>query len=314
MNTASLSDLYQTSPNRHLLADALRVPVEKAVSEYTGRAWRVRNFADMHDFASHPAAILSDGDQAVFVKHSAAVHGLDQFEAELAGLRYLSAAAGVLTPAAIGIVAVENGYILVLEAVQPVERTPEHWREIGRTLARIHRIKGEQCGLDRQGYFGPLYQDNRPTPDCLSFYIERRLWPRLAGAIDSGSLPTALIREVERFINRLPALGIPAAQPTLLHGDAQANNFISTAAGAVAGAVAVDPAIYYGHPEMDLAYVDTFQPVPEELFLGYQEILPIDPGFNDRRDLWRVAAYLAMVQAGGPGYLGQLVEALKKYR
>jgi len=43
----------------------------------------------------------------------------------------------------------------------------------------------------------------------------------------------------------------PEPAPSLLHGDAQQNNFVSTDAGAVI----VDSAPYFGHPEVDLALV-----------------------------------------------------------
>ncbi len=263
-------------PTHRLLSAPFCLPVEQAVSEHYRREWRIKELKDLNDFACHPAAILSDGTSPVFAKLSEAAHGLDQFEVELAGLRTLSERAGVLTPAPIGIVPVEGGVILLLEAAQAVAREARQWREIGRTLARIHQIKGEGCGFESQGYFGPLYQDNRPMRDWLAFFAERRLWPRLMGAIDSGHLPTAVIRKVEKLIHRLPELDIPETQPALLHGDAQQNNFISTSAGAMV----IDPAVYYGNPEMDLAYVDYFQPVPEEVFLGYQELLPIAPGFR----------------------------------
>ena len=302
-------DSYKDLPSARLLSDRCRLPVETMVSEYTRQGWRVKTFSDMNDFASHPSAILSDGAYSVFVKLSEAAHGLDQFEVELAGLRLLSERAGILTPPAIGIAPVEGGVILVLEAVQAVERKPSQWREIGRTLARIHQVRGEQYGLEMQGYFGPLYQDNRPMPDWLSFYSERRLWPRLMGAINSGNLPTEIIRQVEKLIARLPGLDIPPTLPTLLHGDAQQNNFISTAAGALV----VDPAVYYGNPEMDLAYVDYFQPVPDDVFEGYREILPIEPGFSRRRDLWRVSGYLAALAVDWLEPLPWLVAALKKY-
>ena len=75
----------------------------------------------------------------------------------------------------------------------------------------------------------------------------------------------------------------------------------------------IDPAVHYGNPEMDLAYVDYFQPVPEEVFLGYQELLPIAPGFGERRDLWRVAAYLAAVEVEGSMHLDKLSEAVRRY-
>ena len=99
-------DNYKQHPSSRLLDDPLRIPVEQLVSRHHEQPWRVKTFSDMNDFASHPSAILSDGTTAVFAKLSEALHGLDQFEVELAGLRYLTERAGVLTPTAIGIVAV----------------------------------------------------------------------------------------------------------------------------------------------------------------------------------------------------------------
>ena len=75
----------------------------------------------------------------------------------------------------------------------------------------------------------------------------------------------------------------------------------------------VDPAVYYGNPEVDLAHVDYFEDVPEDVFLAYEEIMPIDPGFRERRDLWRVPAYLAAVTVEGPDHLGKLMGAVRKY-
>lgn len=301
--------LYQASPSYRLLSNSLREPVEQMVTKHIHRAWKVSTFSDMNDYASHPSAILSDRSYPVFVKLSEAAHGLDQFEVELAGLKLLSEQAGALTPTPIGILSAGNRVVMVLEGVQAMERGSRQWKDIGRTLARIHQTGGSICGLERQGYFGPLYQDNRPIPDWLTFYTERRLWPRLMGAIDSGHLPTVIIRRMERLIARLPGLDIPDTRPVLLHGDAQKNNFISTSSGAVV----IDPAVYYGNPEIDLAYVDYFEPVPDDVWLGYQEILPIDPGFTDRRDLWRISAYLAAIEVEGPGHLFRLTNALRKY-
>ena len=292
-----------------LLANHMRIPVEHAVSEYIGERWTVKQFRDMNDFSSHPSAIFSDDAYSVFVKLSQAVNGLEQFELELKGLQLLSELSGVRIPTPIGNVSVEGGVIMVLEAVAAVERTSKQWREIGQTLAQIHRIKGQHYGLDSHNYFGPLYQDNRPIDDWSTFYAERRLFPRLMGAINAGNMPTIAIQQVEKLISRLPGLCGPEVEPTLLHGDAQHHNFIST----TDGAVVIDPAVYYGHPEIDLAYVDYFHPMPEDVFLGYQEELPIDSDFYERRDLWRVYGYLAAVEVEGAPYLGKLLEAVQKY-
>jgi protein-ribulosamine 3-kinase len=301
--------LHKEMPSYLLLLDNFRIPLEKMVAEYYGMEWRVKNFRDMHQYSSHPSAILTGDTRSVFVKLSEAAHGLNQFEVELNGLRTLSDRAGVLTPAPIGVIQVTEGAMMVLEAVLGVKRTAEHWRDMGRTLAKIHQVKGTICGYEQQGYFGPLYQDNRPLEDWLTFYTERRLWPRLMGAIDAGRLPAESIRQIEKLIARLPDLDIPQVEPALLHGDAQQNNFISTAQGTVA----IDPAVYYGHPEMDLAYVDYFEAVPGEVFEGYRELATIEPGFEDRRELWRVPAYLAVVTVEGNRYLDRLMQAVQKY-
>ena len=199
--------------------------------------------------------------------------------------------------------------MLVLEAVAAVERTPRHWREIGQTLARIHRVRGGRFGLKTDGYFGPLPQDNAAAADWPTFYAQRRLEPGLRLAMGSGHLPAELAREVQRLISRLPGLCGPEPVPTLLHGDAQQNNWISTEAGAVA----IDPAVYYGHPEVDLAFLDIWQSVPDDVVEAYQDELPIDPGFRERRDLWRIWGYLAAVTVEGPSYLPRLSSAVRKY-
>jgi protein-ribulosamine 3-kinase len=287
----------------------LRKPLEEAVARRLERPWRVRSARDLSDLASHPCAILADGDFAVFAKFSAAPDAARQFEIELAGLDYLSKTAGVNVPTPIGIVAVENGTLLVMEALEEIERAPVHWRQIGLTLARLHRVKAERCGFHMHNFFGPLPQDNTPAQDWAAFYAERRLRPRLKMAVDSSHIPPTVAAQVEKVIERLPELCGPESAPALLHGDAQRNNWIS----APDGVYMIDPAVHYGSPELDLAYLDLWQPVPQDVFDGYQDEALIAPGFYERRDLWKLSGYLAAVAVEGAAYLGKLENALRSY-
>ena len=290
-------------------AATLRAPLEALVSRYVGGRWTIRRARDMTDFASHPCAILSDGRFDVFAKLSHAADGAHLFAVETAGLRDLTERAGIVVPTPIGIVQTNDAALLVLEAVQAVERKEREWRAIGRTLARIHRVKSDRFGLERDGFFGSLPQSNRPAADWITFFGERRLRAMQEVARAAGHLPLEVDRAVERLIERLPLLCGEEVVPALLHGDAQQNNFISSAAGAVA----VDPAVYFGHPEVDLAYVDYFEPVAPALFAGYQEEETIDPGFWERRELWRIWGHLAVVAVGEASYLDKLTAALKRY-
>jgi protein-ribulosamine 3-kinase len=292
-----------------LLSDALRLPLERRVSAHLGRAWQVQRVDDLRDLASHPAAVLADESYAVFVKLGEGELVLDQFTQELAGLRYLTQHAGVLTPPGIDLLEVESYVLLVLEAVQVVEKSPESWRQMGQALARIHRIKGERWGFETHNYWGSLYQDNTPLDSWVDFFRERRLTPRLKAAVDSGNLPLEIVPAVERLSGRLADLCGPPVAPSLLHGDAHHNNFISTSQGPVL----IDPAIYYGHPELELAYVDFFSPAPQAFYQGYREMMPVDPGFTERFHLWRIPAWLAMVEVDGPQHVDALNKALNNY-
>jgi protein-ribulosamine 3-kinase len=292
-----------------LLSDALRIPMEQRVSAYLGRMWRVMNVQDMSDFSSHPAAILSDETYAVFVKLYEGHIAQEQLKLELAGLRLLTERSGVLTPVIIGNIQVGDGSLAVMEAVHVVERERIHWRQIGQALAQLHSARWDRFGLETHGYWGSLYQDNSPLADWPNFFWERRIAPRLSAAVDSGNLPRDLVPQIEKLSSRLQWLCGPKVEPCLLHGDAHQNNFLSTAKGPVM----IDPAAYYGHPEIDLAYVDFFAPVSDELFLGYQEMAPLDPGFVQRRDLWRIPGWLGMVQVDGPQHLDKLTTALHIY-
>ncbi len=296
-----------------LLSADLRIPIEATVSMFLRRAWQIKAATGKTAEASHPAAILADETYAVFVKLGEGEQAEDQLTQEAAGLHLLTARGGVLTPAVIGIIQVADGALLILEAVQVIPREPLHWRQIGQALAQLHSSKGQAFGLDQHAYWGSYDQDNRPLADWPDFFWQRRIEPWLRAAVDSGRLPSTLATQVASIGKRLPELCGPTVQPALLHGDAHQNNFLSTARGPVL----IDPAVYYGHPEIDLAYVDFFAPVPgvllAELFAGYQETTPLDPGFGDRKGLWLIHAQLAMIAVDGPQHVETLAATLQRY-
>jgi len=293
-----------------LLDPEVVTAVERMVSSYLGRRWHPETFDDLDDLASHPCGILRGEGLSVFAKLNTDPTGPAMFDAELRGLALLDHLAGVATPAVVGsgVVRVSSGVVFAVEALEGRrgrDRLPEDWGAIGATLAAVHAVHGERFGLEAfDGFYGPLPQDNRPTNagTWVEFYAERRLRPRLRAAVDARRLPATLASRVEGVLRRLDRLSGPEPVPTLLHGDAQQNNFVSTETGAAI----VDAAPYFGHREMDLALVDYFEPAPKAVFDSYRERLPIDGGFAERRDLWRLHAYLAGIAVAGDSVFGRI--------
>lgn len=307
----------------HPLFEAnVRSAIESAVSRHLGRSWVGQTFTDLNDRASHPCGVLHGECFSVFAKLDIGENAETKFQAELDGLTLLRdrGRIAIPTPVGTGLRPVEHGFVLVTEALPerpPKNRTLDDWRAIGHTLATLHEVHNEQFGLeDFNGFFGPLPQNNRPvtTSRWVTFYSERRVLPLLRSAVDSGNLPESLAQKVERLTHRLPTLCGPDPYPSLLHGDAQQHNFISTDGGAVAA----DAAPYFGHPEIDLTLLDYFQPVPPEVFHSYRDVAPIDNDFAQRRDLWCMFVDLACITVGAAQFqlsaLDRLARTVHTYR
>jgi protein-ribulosamine 3-kinase len=302
---------------------AVRKVIERIASDHRGRPWTSHSFTGLNELASHPSGILHGEPFSVFGKIATDSQRTQRFRAELAGLRFLRKKAHVLTPTPIGpgIVPLDHSSLLLFEAFEhrrPEVRTVEDWKSIGSTISQIHQVHGDSFGLKQfNGFYGPLPQDNSPTRSTLwvDFFAERRVVPMLRSAVGSGHLPPALAHDLDQVVHRLPSLCGPEPRPTLLHGDAQQHNFVSTDSGAAI----IDPAPYFGHPEMDLAQVDVFNPVPPSVLDAYRQNLQIDPGFDERRELWRLFCYLAAVTIGsttsfGRRMLRSLADAVERYR
>lgn len=297
-----------------LLEAEVKEAIENAASRHLGRNWVCNSFTDLNDRASHPCGILHGEPFSVFAKLGLDGSARERSQAELSGLALVRERARIATPTPIatGLVPLDHGCLLLTEALpeRPAQhRTREDWRSIGYTLATLHQVHGARFGLEHfNGFFGPLRQDNGPVTSnrWADFYTERRVAPLLRSAVGSGHLPMDLAAEVERLVQRLPSVCGPEPQPTLLHGDAQQNNFVTTDTGAVLA----DVAPYFGHPEIDLALVDYFHPVPDDVFDAYRDIAPIEAGFAQRRDLWRIFADLACVTVEATPFSGNALARL----
>lgn len=281
--------------------------IEAAVSAHAGQSWRLESWTDLGDRSSHPAMILRDGSSAVFAKLAAGDEAGEQADSELSGLQAI-AAAGVRVPAPIGtgrIDLLDGSVVLLLEAFdERADRTDDDWIAIGQALAVLHATTGQSYGAANDNFFGPSHQSNSPVePNTWAeFYAVRRVLPWLRTARDVGAVDASTAARVEQLVHRLPELCGPDPGPRLLHGDAQHHNFLSTATGAVM----IDASPYFGHPELDLALLDYFAPVPAQTWSAYAEIRPIDPGFAQRRELWRIAAYLGVLTVDPSSDFGKL--------
>ncbi len=179
----------------------------------------------------------------------------------------------------------------------------------GAELARLHQTKTETFGLDEDNYIGSLPQKNHRHERWDSFFIEERINPQLKMAIDSGKMGADILSNWGQLSSQLKDL-LPPCEPSLLHGDLWSGNYLFNEDGK---AVLIDPAIYYGHPEMDLAFSKMFGGFSQEFYDGYESVQPLEPSFNGRIDIYNLYPLLVHVNLFGGGYIRQAVQFLKQF-
>jgi len=265
--------------------------------------------------ADAAVAVFADGSK-VFVKQAAALPGM--FEAEAEGLRTLAAARAIRVPRVLAV----GADALVLELIEPAPRGAAFAEDFGRRFAALHRRGGKACGFPRDNFIGATPQPNRPldarwedaAPDDGSgwpdFFLERRLrfQARLAGQRGDGGELERLLDRAEARIRELLAGAIEP--PGLLHGDLWGGNYIVDERGE---ACLIDPAVYYGHREADLAMTRLFGGFDGAFYAAYEEAAPPAAGHQERLPIYQLYHVLNHFNLFGGGYHEQGSRILRRY-
>jgi fructosamine-3-kinase len=288
-----------------MIPDAVRSAVE-------ARLGPVRGAAPVAGGCINHGMRVELADGPVFVKYNAeAPPGM--FAAEARGLDALRAAAdGLAVPRALAWAEAEGGTPawLALEWLQPSARAPDFAERLGRGLAGLHRAGGaDGWGWMEDNYIGALPQGNAPATSWAEFWRARRLEPQLALARDAGRLP-GKSADWERLMDRLPELLAPAEAdgPSLLHGDLWGGNVLA----APDGPALIDPAVYRGHREADLAMTELFGGFGGGFHAAYREAWALQPGYPTRRAVYQLWYLLVHVNLFGGGYVAQTAGVLRE--
>lgn len=198
---------------------------------------------------------------------------------------------------------------LLMEFIEPGPGSDESSLQFGRQLATLHQTSAECFGLDHDNYIGRLPQSNRRHRDWNAFFIAERIEPQLKQAIDSRAVDAGIANHWKRVARQLPDL-IPTGRPALLHGDLWGGNYMFDGSDR---AVLFDPAVYYGHHEMELAFTTLFGGFSERFYEGYEEIAPLKPGFQERIPIYNLYPLLVHVNLFGGHYIRQVEAILRNF-
>ena len=169
-------------------------------------------------------------------------------------------------------------------------------RDAADHLAALHGQRASNYGFASDTVVGPVEQPNLWTDSWIDFYRDHRLRQLLS----ARSFAPETAERIEAVCADLDDLLVEPDSPSLIHGDVWTTNVLSRD-GRVAAFL--DPAIYYAHPEVELAYVDWTATFGEAFFECYRERRGIDPEFFERRRyVYRLYPLLIHVSLFGGRY------------
>lgn len=233
------------------------------------------------------------------------------FACETHGLEELAKANAidVVKPIAFG-----NTFILT-EFVEEGRKQSIFFEEFGTQFARLHKHKGKQFGFYEDNFIGvnPQFNiaENTERHNWTAFYFNKRLLFQYHLAEKNGFVSDSLRKNFARLENKIDEiLGYSEETPALLHGDLWAGNFICNLQGQT---TLIDPAVYYGHREADLAMTKVFGGFSEPFYSAYQAEYPLADGWEYREDIYKLYHILNHLNIFGRGYLSEAEWIVHKY-
>lgn len=202
--------------------------------------------------------------------------------------------------------------LLIMEFIEGESRfSAAGERHAAELLADLHGVSSDAYGLERATLIGPLDQPNSPSSSWVEFFREQRLLHMASVAAATGHLPAATHDRIRRLADKLPSLIEEPERPSLLHGDVWTTNVLASPPGdRIAGFI--DPSVYHGHPEIELAFTTLFGTFGPAFFERYGQIRPIRPGFFERRrDIYNLYPLLVHTALFGGGYAEQVAGILR---
>lgn len=235
----------------------------------------------------------------------------DMFFKEANGLLELKKASAIRVPE---VILVDTDFIL-LEQINTGRKSKTFDEDFGRSFANLHQFISEHFGFYEDNYIGSTPQKNIPDNDeknnWIKFYFNKRLLFQYKLLEKNGYADSAIKRRISLLENKIENILEGSENiPSLLHGDLWSGNYLVDENG---NACLIDPAVYYGNREADLAMTKLFGGFSSAFYKSYQEVFPLPDGYEYRENIYKLYHIMNHLNLFGGGYYHQTISLMDYY-
>ncbi len=237
-------------------------------------------------------------------------HERDILKKEANGLKILKKSTFLKVPDTFGSGRIGDYNYLLSEFIPTGRYQLEYWENLGIGLAHLHLTDADEFGFREDNYIASIHQKNSPCANWLDFFIEQRLEPLIGKAYFDKLIPLDFLKRFQEIYPKIESI-FPDEKPALLHGDLWSGNVLSSNSGEPC---LIDPAVYYGHREMDLAFSKLFGGFDSLFYESYESVFPLEAGFESRMGVYNLYPLLVHLNLFGIAYLPGIEKIVNRFR
>lgn len=234
----------------------------------------------------------------------------DMFLSEANGLNEIDKANVIRVPKVI----YADDELILLEAIESGKKRIDFYADFGKRFAQLHKYTSNEYGFYQNNFIGSTPQINLASSEeknnWVKFYFHKRLEFQFKLAEKNGYVTTELRSLFSKLENKIENIIATNEKPSLLHGDLWGGNYIVDDCGS---ACLIDPAVYYGNREADLAMTKLFGGFDQKFYSAYNEEYPLEAGYEYRENIYKLYHILNHLNLFGSGYFAQAISLIKYY-
>lgn len=243
-----------------------------------------------------------------FIKENDSNYFPEMFKKEASGLNELSFNKELIVPKPLFDFEFSGKQFLVLDYLDKIADNPGFFESLGTGIAKLHKYTSDKYGFKEDNYIGSLVQTNTYSDNWSDFFYLNRLEPLIKWVYDQKHIGKVTLNSFENLYNKLSEI-FPHEKPSLLHGDLWSGNKMNT----LKGPAIFDPAVYYGHREMDIAMTRLFGGFDESFYTSYNNEFKLEKDYKKRTDICNLYPLLVHVKLFGVSYLTDVLQTIKSF-
>jgi len=203
---------------------------------------------------------------------------------------------------------------LVISFLKNDNLKPNRIREdLLNSIISIHSKKNIRYGFDFDTQIGGLKQKNKWNPNWIEFYREKRLGYIFNLINKHNPMDKTINIRIDKLLRNLDNFIPQKPTSSLLHGDLWEGNILFNKKQFVGF---IDPGSFYGHNELEIAYLTWFNPnfIKNGFLEKYNEIIKIDKEYKNYEPIYQLYYSMMNVHVWDRSYVYDVERLLNKLK